>query len=75
MEPLQILPFRVRVDMGIMAMKGPLRFPKFQDWSHTILSFSVLPKTLVGEGGDLLLRSWRVVSVFYSISRLDENSS
>ena len=62
-----MLPFRVRVDLGVMAMKKPPHCPKLQHyWNLSIRLFRVISRTLVG---DALLLCRDAVSVFYSPNR------
>ena len=70
--PYQVLPFRARVDLGAMAMKGAPHSPKLQHhWNLTIRLFSVISRTLISE---LLPLSSGAVGVFYSPSRLSKRS-
>ena len=48
-----------------LKLRGPPRFPKPQDWSHTIRLFSVTSRTLVAE---VLSLCRDAVRVFYSPS-------
>ena len=68
--PYQVLPGRARVDLGAMAMKGSFVFPQSPSiyWNLIIRLFSVINRTLIGEGVLPLCRG--AVSVFYSPSRL-----
>ena len=64
----QVLPFRARVDLGAMAMKGaPYSLKPQHHWNLTIRLFSFISRTLIG-GGLTLCRG--AVGVFYSHSRL-----
>ena len=66
-RPYQVLPFRARVDLRAMAMKGTRHSPNFQHyWNLTIRLFRVIFWTLVGR---VLPHCWDAVGVFYSPSR------
>ena len=73
--PYQVLPFRARVDLGAMAMKGVLHSPKLQDYSNlTIRLFSVISRILIG-GVVVLPLCREAVGVFYSPSQIYDQSS
>ena len=48
--PYQVLPLWVRMNLGVMAMKGTLYSLELQDRSFTIRLFSVIFRTFFGEG-------------------------
>ena len=64
MVPKQVLQKQVRMDLGVMALKGYSTFLKLQVWSLTIRQLSVRSRTLMGAGGLPLSRD--VVAVSYS---------
>ena len=69
MKPKHILPFQVRVDLRVMAMKGYLIFPKALGLEpHDQMLSSVISRILVDEGEEVLPLSKGAVSVFYSPS-------
>ena len=65
----QVLPLRARVDLGVMAIKGTLHFPKFQYYrSLSIRLLNVISWTLVCGVGWVLPLCRDAVSVFYTPS-------
>ena len=58
----QVLPFRVWVEMGAMAIKEYTTFPKLQDFSFTMKWFSVISGNSLGEGLTSLWRRSRCIS-------------
>ena len=62
-EPYQVLPRRIRVDLGAMAMKRSSYSPKPQHyWNLTIRLFSVISMTLMEGGGSYPMPAgqWKV---------------
>ena len=72
--PYQVLPLRVRVDVGAMAIKAtpPPSKPQHQ-WNLTIRLFNVISRTRIRGGVLPFCRG--AVSVFYSPSRLSNTQS
>ena len=64
MGPKQVLPLQLRVDLGVIVMKGYSAFPK-ASWLEPcyLMQPSVISKILVGKGILLLCRD--AVGVFY----------
>ena len=70
--PSQVLPLRIRVDLGVMAINWyTLHFPKVQPYRNlTIRLFIVIDGTLVG---GILPLCRDTIDVFYSPSRLGKH--
>ena len=71
MGPKQVLPLRVRMDLGVMVMKATSHFPVFHDSS--IRWFSVISRILVG--GGVLPFCREAVGVFLELWRMRSTSS
>ena len=61
----QVLSLQVRVDLGVMAIKGYSVSPKLQDWNLTIRWFNVISRTIVEGGGSYPSAEWQLV---YSVT-------
>ena len=59
-----MLPLQVRVDLGILTMKGYSTFPKTPELELHQIQLRVIPKIIMGVGGLCLYRE--AVGIFYS---------